>query len=97
MADARIKTESPSRAGRPSLAGKDHELLLSVMLLLVEGRAATVREATLQIAALDGDRVATVVSRAKRLERAFWAYVKKHNIAKYCRNPHVRRILTPRR
>jgi hypothetical protein len=33
-------------------------------------------EATLMIAALDGERVATVKSRAKRLERAFWGYIK---------------------
>jgi hypothetical protein len=67
------------------------------LLFLVEGRAASVREATLMIAALDGERVATVKSRAKRLERAFWSYLRANPIiTASARSPHLRRILTPR-
>jgi hypothetical protein len=89
--------EPRAKVGRPSLAAENQRLLIFIMLFLVEGRAASVREATLMIAALDGERVATVKSRAKRLERAFWDYIKANPIiTESCRSPHLRRILTPR-
>jgi hypothetical protein len=92
-----IANEPRAKVGRPSLAAENQRLLLFIMLFLVEGCAATVREATLKIAALDGERVATVESRAKRLERAFWGYLKANPIiVASCRSPHLRRILTPR-